>query len=455
MVTTLAAEQVIVNLGLGPIISQVIAENLAQEKKTIAATTFYLSFLLNASVSVVVAAVILVTGFPAGISGLSSSGVISKISIFLALDAVVNYNYITGATFFGLQKFRDLALLGTSLALTSQAVIVALVFASRSVVGWAAATVIMDLVYTIVMFSYLIKRLGRPVFDFGPKKLLKLSAPLYLSNLCSFAYNWFDRLFVIGFANVTAVALYGVATQVFGAYLSLISVLPNVLIPAFATSHGAGGRASLSQATRSSSRYVSYAAFPIAFALLATAKPVISLFAGVQYEGAVFPLAELVAFSTAAVLASTFTSALIVLRETGLYAVTVIVPLIASITVAFLTISSLGIVAASTARGLAMVLNLVLSLMLVQKKLSVTPDVKSVGKSFISGVALGLVTYLCQVVWYNRLLLPVYLLCGGLAYVFSMRILGAVSDHDIDLIRDILGPRFVTVVKLLSYMLVP
>ena len=455
MVTTIAAAQVIVNLGLGPIISQVIAENLAQDKKTIAATTFYVSFLLNASLSVVVAAVILVTGFPAGISGLSGSGAISKISMLLALDVLVNYTNIWGATFVGLQKFRDLALLGSTLALTSQAAIIALVFAWRSVVGWAAATVIVDFLSTIIMFSYLIKWLGRPVFAFGPKKLLKLSAPVFFSNLWGFGYNWFDRLFVIGFVNVTAVALYGVATQIFGAYLSVIGVLPNVLIPAFATTHGAGGRGSLSQAARSSSRYISYTAFPIAFALLATAKPVISLFAGGRYEGAVFPLAELVAFSTATILASTYTSALIVLRETRLYAVTIIVPLLASIIVLFPTISSLGIVAASTARGLAMVLNLVLSFILVRKKLPVTPDVKSLAKSFVSGVVLALVTYLCQVVWYNPLLLPLYLLCGSLAYMFSMRILGAVSDQDIDLIRDILGPRFVTVVKLLSYILVP
>jgi O-antigen/teichoic acid export membrane protein len=305
------------------------------------------------------------------------------------------------------------------------------------------------------MSAYLIKRLGRPTFEFGPKNLLKLSAPLYFGNLWGFGYNWFDRLFVIAFVNVTAVALYGVATQVFGAYLGVITVLPNVLIPTFAMTHGAGGRDSLSYAVASTSRYISYAAFPIAFALLATAQPVISLFAGVRYGGAALPLSELVAFSIATILALPFTSALIALSETKLYAVTVIVPLLASITLVFLTISSLGILAASTARGLSMVLNLILSFILVRKKLSVRLDIKSVGKSFLSGVTLAVVTCLCQVVRYNVFLLPLYLLCGGMTYLLSMRILGAVNAHDVDLIKDILGPRFVTVVRLLSYILVP
>jgi O-antigen/teichoic acid export membrane protein len=449
LTAVLAAAQVVVNLGLGAIMPKLVAENAAQGKIGISAAIFYTSFFLNALVSVVVAAVILVSRFPTGISGLSGSA----ISVLLALDILVNYTNITGAAFGGLQKFRDLAVFTSVFTITKQTLILYLVFLFRTLVGWIAALTITDLASTIVMSAYLMKQLGRPVFELSAKDLLKLSAPLFLSNVLLFGYNWFDRLFLIGFVDLTALGLYGAATQAFSAYLGVVGVLPMVLLPAFARTHGVGGRDSLHYAVKSASRYICYTVIPVAFVLLAAARPAITLFLGRRYEGAGLPLGELGGFSIATVLAYPFNSVLIVLNETGLYALTVIIPLLLSVIIAFSTISSLGIVAASTARGLAMVLNLVLSIVLLRRKLPVTLDINAVVKSITAGAAMALVIWLMQVVWYDALLLPLYLLCGGATYLILLRVLKAVNMEDMDLARRVLGPRFGFLLRLLSRIL--
>ena len=68
----IAAAQVVVNLGLPIIVAKLIAENVARGNIRIGAAVFYISFFLNFLASLAVAAVILFTRFPAGISGMSS-----------------------------------------------------------------------------------------------------------------------------------------------------------------------------------------------------------------------------------------------------------------------------------------------------------------------------------------------------------------------------------------------
>ena len=455
LTTALAAAQVVVNLGLPSIIAKLVAENNAQGKIRNGAAVFYISFFLNVLVSLAVAALILFTRFPAGLSGMLNSNVISAITVFLALDILAAYGNMTAAAISGLQKFRDLAIFITVFTMAKQALILYLVYLFHSLVGWVAATTTIDLLTTIITFAYLMKHVGPPTFNFDIKYLLKLSAPVLLSNMCLFGYYWFDRIFLIGFVDLTTLGIYGAATQAFGAYLNLINVLPIILIPTFAKNYAVDGRDSLGCAARSASKYVSFTFVPIAFALLAAARPAITIFVGLQYEGGAFPLGELAAFSVAAILAYPLSSVLIVLNETKLYSLTIIPPLIAGIGVGFLTISSLGVVAMSTARGLAMAFNLVLSVILLRRKLLVSFDMKALRNSIVASAAMALVMWLVQIVWYKPLLLPLYVFCGGVTYLVVLRVLRAVSKDDIDLLSKVFGQRFGAVVRLASYVLLP
>jgi O-antigen/teichoic acid export membrane protein len=451
--TALTGLQVISNLGLGNVITKLVAENMAQGKVKVASAACYVSLLLNITTSTIVALAIWLTAFPAGISGLPRSNTIGAISFLLVVDVMVGYANIFGAGIVGLQRYRALSTMQAIYTISRQVLIVYLVFISNSLVGWIWAWIITDVFFTVATAAYFISELGLPTFDISPKRLLTLSLPLLFSNIVLFAYNYVDRLFLIGRVNLDALGVYGAATQAFGAFTAFIGVLPIVLLPAFAEVHGLGGLDNLRSALKTASRYVSLTALPLAFCLLAAARAAITLFVGRRYDAGAFPLAELAAFSTAAILAYPLGPAFIVLNETALYALTIILPLAIGIGVALLTISTLGVVAASTARGIAMVLNLILSIVLLRRKLPVTFDKTAIIKSLTCSIIMAAVIWLIQSVVYNPLLLPLYLLCGLFVYLFSLRVLKAVTAEDLDFLRNVAGPRFRTIIWLLSRIL--
>jgi len=451
LTTALAGVQVIFNLGLGNVVTKFVAENTAQGKASVASAACNVSFVLNLVAASIVSAGILISKFPAGISGLPASSTVSLISLLLVVDTLVAYGSgVFSPAILGLQRYRALSIINAVSTISRQILIVSLVLVFQSLVGWIAAWVITDLFVTLVTYSYFSRQIGVRSFAFSPKRLLRLSFPLLLSNIVLFAYSFVDRLFLIGRVDLDALGVYGAATQAFSAFSTLVSVLPIVLLPAFAEVYGLGGLDNLRSAVKTASRYVSLTALPIAFCLLAAARPAITLFVGRRYEPGALPLAELAAFSTTAILTFPLSPVFVVLEETGLYAVAIAIPLVVAVGFAWLTISTLGVVAASTGRGIGMVLNLLLCILLLRRKFPVTFDNSVIVKTFAAGVLMAVVILLMQQVAYSPILLPLYVIGGILTYLLSLRGLKAVTAEDMKLLGDVMGPRLGKVIQLLS-----
>jgi O-antigen/teichoic acid export membrane protein len=189
---------------------------------------------------------------------------------------------------------------------------------------------------------------------------------------------------------------------------------------------------------------------PLAFALLAASRPALTLLVGLPYQSGDIPLAVLALGSIASILALSLGPALIVLNETTLAALTSILPIPLSVAVAFISIPVLGILGASIARALSMLISLVLIWYFVRRKIVVKLDSRAILKSVVASVGMALVMEALQLMYYSRFLLPVYLLVGLLAFLLALRALKVVSLADIDLIRRIFGPRFSRVCDLLS-----
>jgi len=302
---------------------------------------------------------------------------------------------------------------------------------------------------------YLWRRIGPPVFRFSTKYLLKLSIPLYLAGLTSFLYGSFDQLTLIPLVSLTALGVYGAAVTAYGAYSNLIGVLASVLLPVFSGVHGVRGREGLEDSVRVASRYAAIVAMPLAFALLATGQPALTLLVGVAYQSGVIPFDVLVVGSIASIVALSISSVLIVLNETVLAAVVAIVPIILGVGVALISIPVLGILGASVARAISMFLSLLLSWHFVGRKITIKLDFQAILKSVLASGCMALVMGAFELVYYSRFLLPAYLLVGLIVYLLGMRVLKAVGTADIDLLRRTLGPSFGGVCDLLSRVVVP
>jgi len=110
---------------------------------------------------------------------------------------------------------------------------------------------------------------------------------------------------------------------------------------------------------------------------------------------------------------------------------------------------------ASIARALSMLLSLVVTWYFVARKITIKLHSQAILKSVVAGGALALAAEALQLLYYSKFLLPVYLLVGFLAYLLGMRALKAISTHDIDLLRRILGPRSGRICDLLRRLVIP
>jgi O-antigen/teichoic acid export membrane protein/sporulation protein YlmC with PRC-barrel domain len=446
---------VLMGLGLSSVVTKFVAENIAQGKKMEAASVSYKSLLLGELASIIAAAGVILSKFPAGVSHLPNSPLISTICILFAIDLIATLGPTTAAVFYGLLEFRDYALIYAVYASVRPFMVVLFVYETGSIVGLVEGWVISDTALTAYVLLYLWRRLGPPVFRFSTKYLLKLSSPLYLASIATFLYGSFDQLTLIPLVSLTALGVYGAAVTAFGAYINLIGVFGAVMLPVFAGVHGVKGREVLGDSIRTASRYVSILAMPFAFALIATARPALTLLVGGAYQGGVIPLAVLALGSIASIVAMSLSPVLIVLNETTLAALASILPIPLSVALALISIPVLGILGASMARALSMLLSLVLTWYFVRRKITVKLDSPTILKSVVAGGFMASVMEALQLFYYSRFLLPAYLAVGLLAYLLGMRALKAMSTTDIDLLRRILGPRSGRMCDLLSLLVIP
>jgi len=317
------------------------------------------------------------------------------------------------------------------------------------------AWVISDWGVAVYMFLYLWRKLGPPAFHFGAKYLLKLSSPLYLAAISLFLYSSFDQLTLIPLGSLTALGIYGATVTAFNAYFMLISLLSTVFLPVISGEHGVRGPEVLGDSIRSASRYISIIAMPLAFVLLATARPALTLFVGTSYQTGAIPLAILALGSVASIVATPLTPTLIVLNETVSAALASIIPIPISVAVAIISIPILGISGASIARALSMLLSLMLTYYFLRRKIAVTLDSQAIGKTVVASVCMALVTQAVQFLYYSRYLLPAYLLIACLTYLLALRALKAVRPTDLELLRRMIGPRSNRICDLLSRLVIP
>ena len=432
-------------LGLTSVVTKFVAEDIAKGKREEAASVYYKALLLSELASVLIAAGFLLSKFPVGVSHLPNSPAVSLIGVLFAIDVVANIGPTVASAFYGLREFKDYAVIYAIQASLRPWLVVLLIYEVRSLVGLMEAWVFSDSLLAVYVFMYLWRRLGPPVFKFDTKYLLKLSIPLYLASVASFLYNTFDQLTLIPLVSLTALGVYGAvltAYSAISAYSGLTSVLGSVLLPVFSGVQGIKGSEALKSSVDRASRYVSIVGVPIAFSLMATARPVLTLLVGGAYGGGTLPLAVLALASTASIIALSLSPILIVLNETLLAALASILPIPIGVAVALISIPTLGILGASIARGLSMLLGLLMTWYFVRRKIPVKLDYEAIMKSIVASVAMALIMEALQLLYYSRFLLPLYLLAGVPVYLLAMRALKGMNTADIELLRQTLGPRF-------------
>jgi hypothetical protein len=82
-----------------------------------------------------------------------------------------------------------------------------------------------------------------------------------------------------------------------------------------------------------------------------------------------------------------------------------------------------------------MFFGLVFTFVFLRRKFPVVIDLEAVGKSIVASLVMVAVIELEQILWYSKLLLPIYVISGLIVYLLTLRFLRATRRDDVDLLQ--------------------
>jgi len=429
-------------LALEQAATKFISENLEPCGKQTAASIFYQAMRFTLLSAALVA---LVVFLGAGVLASQILGDHTRAILFqvLAFDVVLSSGalpVLTG-TMLGLQRFKETAMIGIVGTVVRQSLIIVLIVLLQDFRGLVVAWMIADSVTALIYLGYISRVLGRPRFGFPLTKLVGFSWPLFVRNAVTFAKAWFDRVLLLIFVPLAMLGVYNATLTAFTVLVGIPGAMADTLFPAYSAMQSRSQHQALSQAVRMASRYVSLVGIPLALGLLATARPALTLFVGQAYVGGAEPLMILAGAFAFTLVGAILTPMLLALGETRVTSAITVASVVVSLVLASILLPFLGMVGAAIARALAMVIVTTFTLLALGRRLKLQLDVEAISKSLVAGIVMAAVVLMVEILFYNKFLLPVYALLGGIAYLGMLRLLRVAREEDIDLIRKYLGHR--------------
>jgi O-antigen/teichoic acid export membrane protein len=294
--------------------------------------------------------------------------------------------------------------------------------------------------------------LGSMVFNLKGTlaKLLRFSFPLYLASVVSFLYSYYDRVVVLAFLPLSDVGVYDVAYRVFSVLVAFTAPFSSALFPYYGSAYGRNDHESMSSAVTRASKYSALIFSPLALGLFATSRPVITLFAGQQYEDGYVVLSILCLFALVYSVSPAFSNLLLIYGKTGTILLLSLLPVAVSL-LALPLLQFLGLNGLALMKGFSMLVSFTLSLHVLSRVMRIRLDRPALLKTFSSSTMMALIVMVVEQLYYSKFLLPFYVVLGGIVYMFFLRLLKVLGEEDLAFLQQVFGGKIGLVVRKVLY----
>jgi len=359
----------------------------------------------------------------------------------------------------GVNRIREMAVFNVISMVTRQMSAVGLLLCGFGLVGLVVGWIFGELAYS-VLGALIVMKKGyvriHPIREVLPhlKMLARFSWPLFLTNVVVFLYSWFDQALLLVYVPLSEVAVYTIALQAFGVLAVIPMALGNTLFPYYSEQHGKDESQKIIAGVHGSSRYIALLYTPLALGLMATANHAITLFAGQAYAGGDVILTTLCLFGGLSGLVASFGGLLLVYSMTPTVLLINIASVVGSIVMLPVLLPSFGVMGMAVIKGIAMVISFVLTVIALHKRMPIRFDGEAVWKSWIAAIVMFVAVWFVERMHFSSYLLPLYIVVGGIMYAIALRLLRAVNEDDIELIRNLLGKRATVITDIVEKVLV-
>jgi O-antigen/teichoic acid export membrane protein len=370
---------------------------------------------------------------------------ITAIDAFLLSLSPLFINLLLGAG--GLKK---LAMCGISSVATRWVSIALLIVKGYGtygvVVGWIIGDLAGLLLY--IIFSLDLIKTGKNAFHESTRlipSLLKFSWPLFSAAIVTFLFQQYDRVLVVAFLPLENVGVYDVSYKAFSVLSGFALALGNSLFPFYGMTYGKKNHEAISSAIKTASRYIIIIIFPLTFGLLATAKPVITLFAGDIYGSGWTVLAILTFFGLTYGVSPALMGLLIIYEKTKHVLLLSFIPVVSSLALLPL-LWVLGLNGLAVMRGISLLVTLLLTMYFLSKTVKVEIDKQALVKALIASSIMAATVIVAQQFYYSKFLLPAYILIGAATYLASLKFLKIITEKDVLLLNQTFGKRITAII---------
>jgi len=437
-------------------VTKYVAENKSKGSISTAAAAYYKALTANLVIYLPVVAVIYF-GAPFLASHLLRDASYASSFQILAFDTFFNGGAlpIIMAALLGLQMFRETAVVGLAIGgFFRQILIILLVVLMRNFVGLVIGWLVSDAAMAVIYLFYTIRVFGAPRFDFPLRTLFRYYLPLEFQSITIYAQSWFDRILLVGYVPLATLGIYNAAVTAFGVTQTVAGSVSSMLFSGFSSiQNQTQSRSKVRESIRLVTRYASFTMTPIAFGLLATAKPSLALFVGESYASGSLPLVILCTGDAITAFATGLGSVLLALGETMVAGVIGSANVIVSLAVGWVLVQEWGIVGVSVARAVSQIIGPGLVIFMLRRWRILDLDFGAIAKTFVAGTTMAIVLLAVQLVEYSKFMLPLYVLIGAVVYLVMLRLLKAVEVDDLNLLQRFLGKRLSRVGYILRWIL--
>ncbi|UCE28895.1 MAG: oligosaccharide flippase family protein [Candidatus Bathyarchaeota archaeon] len=369
------------------------------------------------------------------------------------------YRFTVSSLLLGTNRIGDMAILNlVSTFIGKASGVVFLVFGSGLsgiIIGWISG----ELIYIIPSALIILRNKYVKAHPLGEvahhlKTLARFSWPLFVSGVVLFAYTWFDQGLLLAYVSLDDVAVYNVAIRAF-TVLSIIPVaLGSVLFPYYSEQRGKDEKDKIVAGVYGSSRYTALLYTPLALGLMATANPALTFFAGEAYVGGEVVLSILCIFGGLYGFVASIGNLLLVYGMTPTALAINVASIVGGVVMLPVLLPSFGVVGMAVVKGVAMIMVLVLTVAVLRKRMPIMFDKEALWKSWTAATVMSMAVWLVEFLHFDPYLLPLYVAVGGVVYMFALRVLGAVNENDMMLVRRLVGKKAAVLVDVVEKILV-
>jgi len=359
-------------------------------------------------------------------------------SFLLSVSSLLNYVLL------GLGKMKNIAIYGVSSSIVRWTCIIVLLLNGYELAGLAMGWIMGDSISLLLYSVTVAKQVGKmqTTRKYVPllSSLLKFSWPIYISSIISFLYTWYDRVLILTFLTLSDLGVYNIAYQAFSVPTLMATSIGLSLLPYYGMAYGARDDGAIALGVRRVSKYSMLIVSPLMLGLAVTAKPVITLFAGPQYELGWPVLTVLSIFGLVYSLSPAFSNLLLIHGKTKIILLLNMVSI--ALSLVFLPLLSiLKLEGLAVLKGVSFLSSFLLSLYFISRTVKIQMEGKILFKILSSSMVMAIIVLLVQELVYNKFFLMLYVFIGGVVYLALIRLLKILDGEDFKLIKEIMGEK--------------